>query len=90
MFKTRLKQTKEIITNIGTQFIYFIISCVDSKSRTILSRVEYFLKFTKREICKRCRRFDVKDSEIGHARGRPSKGGKGTLLKGSNTADDLC
>ena len=33
---------------------------------------------------------DVKDLQIGSAGGRPSKGGRGTLLKGSNTADDLC
>ena len=33
---------------------------------------------------------DVKDLQIGGAGGRPSKGGRGTLLKGSNTADDLC
>ena len=32
---------------------------------------------------------DVKDLKIGIAGGRPSKGVKGTLLKGSNTADDL-
>ena len=34
--------------------------------------------------------FDVKDSQIGGAGGRLSKGGRGTLLKGSNTADALC
>ena len=33
---------------------------------------------------------DVKDLQIGGAGGRPSKGGRGTLFKGSNTADDLC
>ena len=33
---------------------------------------------------------DVKDVQIGGAGGRPFKGGRGTLLKGSNTADDLC
>ena len=32
---------------------------------------------------------DVKDLQIGGAGGRPSKGGRGTLLKGSNTTDDL-
>ena len=32
----------------------------------------------------------LKDTQIGGAGGRPSKGGRGTLLKGSNTADDLC
>ena len=32
---------------------------------------------------------DVKDLQIGVG-GRPSKGDRGTLLKGSNTADDLC
>ena len=32
---------------------------------------------------------DVKDLKIGIAGGRPSKGVRGTLLKGSNTADDL-
>ena len=32
----------------------------------------------------------VKDLQIGGAGGRPSKGGRGTLLKGSSTADDLC
>ena len=31
-----------------------------------------------------------KDLQIGGGGGRPSKGGRGTLLKGSNTADDLC
>ena len=34
--------------------------------------------------------FDVKDLQIGGAGGRLSKGGRGTLFKGSNTADDLC
>ena len=33
---------------------------------------------------------DAKDLQIGGAEGRRSKGGRGTLLKGSNTADDLC
>ena len=33
---------------------------------------------------------DVKDLQIGGAGGRPSKRGRGLLLKGSNTADDLC
>ena len=33
---------------------------------------------------------DVKDLHIGGAGGRHSKGGRGTLLKGSNTTDDLC
>ena len=33
---------------------------------------------------------NVKDLQIGGAGGRPTKGGRGTLLKGSNTADDLC
>ena len=33
---------------------------------------------------------DVKDLQIGGVGGRPSKGDRGTLLKGSNTADDLC
>ena len=33
---------------------------------------------------------DVKGLQIGSAGGSPSKGGRGTLLKGSNTADDLC
>ena len=32
----------------------------------------------------------VKDLQVGGAGGRPSKGGRGTLLKGSNIADDLC
>ena len=33
---------------------------------------------------------DVKDLQIGGAGGRPSKEGRGTLLKGLNTANDLC
>ena len=33
---------------------------------------------------------DVKDLQIGGVGGIPSKGGTGTLLKGSNTADELC
>ena len=33
---------------------------------------------------------DAKDLQIGGARGSPTKGGRETLLKGSNTADDLC
>ena len=33
---------------------------------------------------------DVKDLQIGGAGGRPSKGGTGTLLKGSNTTYELC
>ena len=33
---------------------------------------------------------DVKDLQIGGAGGRPSKGGKGTLSKRSNTTDHLC
>ena len=34
---------------------------------------------------------DVTDLQTGGARGRPSSiGGRETLLKGSNTADDLC
>ena len=33
---------------------------------------------------------DVKDLHIGGAGGRHSKGGRGTLLEGSNTTDDLC
>ena len=32
----------------------------------------------------------MKDLQIGSAWGRPSMGGRGTLLTGSNTADDLC
>ena len=33
---------------------------------------------------------DVTDLPMGGAGGRPSKGGRGTLLKGSNTARDFC
>ena len=33
---------------------------------------------------------DVTDLQTSGARGRPSIGGRETLLKGSNTADDLC
>ena len=33
---------------------------------------------------------DVKYLQIGGAGGKPSKGGRELLLKGSNTADDLC
>ena len=33
---------------------------------------------------------DVTDLQTGDARGRPSNGGRETLLKGSNTGDDLC
>ena len=33
---------------------------------------------------------DVKDLQIGGAGGRPFKRGRATLLKRSNTADDLC
>ena len=33
---------------------------------------------------------DAKDLQVGGTGGSPTKGGRGTLLKGSNTADDLC
>ena len=32
----------------------------------------------------------AKDLQIGGAGGSSTKGGRGTLLKGSDTADDLC
>ena len=50
IFKTRLKQIKQIITNIETEFVYFIRNHLDSRSRTISMRVEYFFKVTEREI----------------------------------------
>ena len=48
--KTRLKQAKQIITNTEIQFIYFVRNHVYSRSSTILSRVEYFFKFTERDF----------------------------------------
>ena len=54
------------------------------KERVKSSRVKYFLNSQKDTFS------DVKDLQIGGAGGRPSKGGRELLLKGSNTADDLC
>ena len=76
---------KQIITNIGTQFtIYTIYIMLIPEAESFRRELSTFLNSLKDRFS------DVKDLQIGGAGGRPSKGGRGTLLKGSNTADYLC